>query len=119
MITFKEFIAEGFSSDFRSKLAQMKKDIAGDLGERTYRVHVDRRMGMGSDFGMHANIAVPVPADHMDSQPFFEKMVVLSAKKTLTKHFDKFHIDAVDNISWDNGRAIYMIVQVPDADGLM
>jgi len=119
MITFKEFIAEGFSSDFRSKLADLKNDIAQDMGERRYRVHIDRRMGMGSDYGMHVNIAIPVPLDHADSQDFFEKMVVLSAKKALTKHFDRFHIDSIDNISWNDGRAIYLIIQVPDADGLM
>lgn len=119
MITFKEFIAEGFLSEFREKQAAMKKEIAADIGERSYRVQVDRRISGNGENGFYINIVVPIPADHMDAQDFFEKMVVRTAKKALEKHFDRHHIATVDNISWDNGRAIYIQAQVPDADGLM
>jgi hypothetical protein len=119
MITFKEFIAEGFLSEFREKLGAMKKEIAADIGERTYRVQVDRRVSGNGENGFYVSFAVPIAPDHMDAQDFFEKMVTRTVKKALEKHFDRHHLATCDNISWDNGRAIYIQAQVPDADGLM
>ena len=116
-VTFKEFLAEGFHADLRAKLASMKKEIAGDLGERTYRIRIERRIDDVA--GYVINIAVPIPKDHEDAQNFYEQMAVQATKKAFTKHFKKFRMDSTGNVAWDNGRAIWINATVPDFDGLM
>jgi hypothetical protein len=118
MITFKEYIAEGYLADLLTKLGEVKKEIAEDLGQRRYKVMVNRAVNDGRD-GTRIAIAVPISDGHLDAQEFFEKMVVKTAEKSLRKHFDKHTVAAIDNIKWEDGRAVYLVIVVPDADGMI
>jgi len=117
MITLKEFIAEGFLSDLGTTIGLMKKEIAEDLGHRTYKIIINR--GVTPENGIRINIAVPIPEDHMDAQDFFEKMAVRTVKKSFSKHFEKYRFESSDGTTWDNGRAVWIAMTVPDADGMM
>jgi hypothetical protein len=118
MITFKEYIAEGFLGDLLTKLGEVKKEIAEDLGVRRYKIMVNRSVNDGYD-GQRVIISVPIPSDHIDAQDFFEKMAVKATKKALLKHFPKHNFLSSQNVKWDDSRAIYMVAMVPDADGLL
>lgn len=120
MITFKDFIAEGYIGDLLTKLGEVKKEVSYDLGVRRYKVMVNRSVNDGFD-GQRIIISVPIPDDHLDAQDFFEKMTIKTTKKSLSKHFDKYNFLSSQNVRWDedDARAIYMVAMVPDADGML
>jgi hypothetical protein len=127
VITFKEFIEEGYFTDTRAKLMALKQDVAKALDIHRYKVvaeapRIPRHLAVAKSQGQHVRIYVYVTEKDEDHQEIYERAVKLQVEKALARHFGKYELLHVGNESFNgptSGRAIFVSALIADEEGLL
>lgn len=126
MITFKQFLDEGFFTDTRAKLMALKKDVSEALGIRRYQVIAEAPRGQNfgnglKQLGQGVRIFVYITEKDADHEEIYTRAVKYQIEKALVKHFGEFEFLLCEPADFSSarpvGRAIHYICRVRDEEG--
>ena len=116
MTTFKQFIAEGFLADQRTKMYDVKKGIANALKVLSFKIGA-HRASLDGDRGIKWIISYKLPESQQDSfyMRLFEKLV----RRELSKHFAEWKLSSAEIENWKGTPTAVVRFYLPDGDGLL
>jgi hypothetical protein len=124
MITFKDFLAEGWHEQFRVKLIDIKREVADLVGVRRYQIDLNRtpedNNGMGN--GKSIRVWTDLRDEDPDDRILFANILQKVMHKKLTQYFGRYVeevFETVNSSTSPSGEAVYGRYRVPDYDDML
>jgi len=118
MITFKQYISEGFLVDQREKMYAVKNSIVKAIKTPSFKVGV-ARASLDGERGIKWIIFYRLPKDHFLGNDVLMNIFMKVVKQELDKNFEEWKLSSAEIQNWEGEPTVFVRLFLPDGDGLL